>query len=381
MSDLRQLLPRTTYTDPAWFERERRELFDQSWTFACTQAQVGNAGDFQSLRYLDHSLFVVRTSNGELKAFHNICRHRGCEVLEGAGNTGEVIVCPYHRWAYRLDGRLRALPFEEECFGHVDRSSHGLIEASVGVYRGLVFVNPESAPRDSFDDWIAHMDEHAWPHRFDDDSLAFAGEVTYEMHCNWKIFYENAIDGYHLGYLHEKTLGTVYPDRNVWDLGGRNHVWYSTEHGGERRSNTLLSVESADGYGAPRLHGDNEATYPGVVMLFPLTILSPSPWGFYVSLLQPIDAERTNMRTMSWAPGATGGRFSFGERSEPVRLADLDGHPLDSGNFQVEDMWIVEKIQRNLRSPKYAVGPLAAGDGAETPIGQFQEQLLEFVPL
>ena len=381
MKELRQLLPKATYTDPDWLERERRELFDQSWTFACTEAEVANVGDFHSFRYLDHSLFVVRTADGELRAFHNICRHRGCEVLEGAGNTGETIVCPYHRWAYRLDGSLRALPFEKECFGSVDRASHGLVEASVGTYLGLVFVNPEANPRDGFADWIANMDDHAWPHRFDDGSLSFAGEITYEMHCNWKIFYENAIDGYHLGYLHDKTLGPVYPDRNVWDLVGRNHVWYSTERDGERRSNTRLSVANADSYGTPRLHGDDEANYPGVVMLFPLTILSPSAWGFYVSLLEPIDAEHTNMRTLSWAPGGTGGRFDIGKRTEPVRLADLSGHPRDAGNFQIEDMWVVEKIQRNLRSPKYQVGPLASGEGAEAPIGQFQEQLLAFVPL
>ena len=207
------------------------------------------------------------------------------------------------------------------------------------------------------------------------------GEFTCEMHGNWKVFYENAIDGYHLGYLHDKTLGKVFPDRNVWDLVGRNHVWYSTERNGERRSNTLLSVSTADGYGASRLHGDDEAIYPGVVMLFPLTILSPSPWGMYVSLLEPAGPELTHMRTLSWAPGGSGGRFDIGQRTEPVRLVDLKEHPLDSGNFQVEDMWIVEKIQRNLRSPRYAAGPLAAGAGAEAPIGEFQEQLLEFVAL
>ena len=135
-------------------------------------------------------------------------------------------------------------------------------------------------------------------------------------------------------------------------------------------------------FSAPRLHEDAEAHYPGVVMLFPLTILSPSPWGFYVSILEPRGPELTYMRTMAWTPGGGGGRFNIqGKRPEPVRLADLDKHPLESGNFQIEDMWIVEKIQRNLHSPNYAVGPLAQGDGAEQPLVEFQRELLEFVPL
>jgi len=375
-----QQLPRETYTDAAWFERERRELFDQSWVFAATINELTNSGDFVTVRFMDHALFVVRDKADQLQAFHNICRHRCSEVLEGCGNTGSSIVCPYHRWTYSLDGSLRGVTNEASLFQDIDRGSLGLHPASVGEYRGTVFVNPSPNPRDSFGDWIANMDDHAWPHRFDDGSMTYAGQIVYEMHCNWKVFYENAIDGYHLGYLHDQTLGKVYPDRNVWDLVGRNHVWYSTERDGQRNASTILSAELADGFGAERLHGDNDASYPGVVMLFPLTILSPSAWGFYVSILEPKGPDLTYMRTLSWTPGGSGGRFDVaGDTATPIRLVDLEQHPLESGNFQLEDMWIVEKVQRNLRSPRYQVGPLAAGDGAETPLVQFQQQVLEFV--
>ena len=379
-SEHTQQLPRETYTDAAWFERERRELFDQSWMFAATTSELANPGDFVTVRFMDHSLFVVRDKGGQLQAFHNICRHRCSEVLEGSGNTGSSIVCPYHRWTYSLDGSLRGVTDEASCFPDLDRSSLSLHPATVGEYLGSVFVNPSPSPRDSFNDWIANMDDHAWPHRFDDGSMTYSGQIVYEMHCNWKVFYENAIDGYHLGYLHDQTLGKVYPDRNVWDQVGRHHVWYSTERDGQRNASTVLSAEIADGFGSKRLHGDNEANYPGVVMLFPLTIFSPSAWGFYVSILEPKGPELTYMRTLSWTPGGGGGRFDVsGDGAKPIRLIELDQHPMESGNFQLEDMWIVEKVQRNLRSPKYQVGPLAAGDGAETPLVQFQQQVLDFV--
>ena len=180
--------------------------------------------------------------------------------------------------------------------------------------------------------------------------------------------------------MHDQTLGRVYPDRNVWDEVGRNHVWYSTERNGERYSNTLLSVANADGYGATRMHADDEARYPGVVMLFPLTILSPSAWGFYISVLEPKGPELTNMRTHAWSPGGSTGYRDVQGSPAPVTIAGLDRHPLETGNFQIEDMWIVEKVQRNLRSPRYRVGPLAAGVGAEDPLVYFQRQVLDFVP-
>ncbi|MEM7018604.1 MAG: aromatic ring-hydroxylating dioxygenase subunit alpha [Pseudomonadota bacterium] len=379
----KQLLPKETYYDEAWFERERRELFDQSWVFACPETALLNPGDYHCFKFMDHPLLVVRDKAGEIQAFHNICRHRGCEVLEGSGNTGGSITCPYHRWNYQLDGSLRGVTNERECFGRVEREGLGLLPAAVGTYHGMIFVNPNPSPRDSFESWIANMDEHVWPHNFSDDSMEYAGELTYEMQCNWKIFYENAIDGYHLGYLHDQTLGKLYPDRNVWAPVGRNVVWYSTERDGFPQAISELSEQYADMSGAKRIPGHEKPNYPGVVMLFPLTILSPNPWGMYISILEPVSPEVTNMRTMSWVPKGSTGRFNFGmadsKMPAPIRLSEQDVHPLESGNFQLEDMWICEKIQRNLRSPNFAVGPLADGSGAEAPLMHFQQSVLEYL--
>ncbi len=394
----RQLLPKESYYDPAWLDRERHELFNQSWFYACTEAMVPNPGDYHVCRVLGQSLFVVRDDDGALRAFHNLCRHRGCEVLEGSGNTGRSIRCPYHRWTYGLGGSLRAAPNERECFDALPRDELGLLPASAGAYRGLVFVNPSPSPKDDFGAWTANLDDHGWPHRFDDGTLEYVGETVFEMKCNWKVFYENAIDGYHLGYLHDRTLGPLYPSNNLWQLAGRNHVWYSTEREGPPQASPELIADGARKHGVRMIEGHTEeAFYPGVVMLFPLTTLSPNPYGFSLSMLEPVTAELTNLRALSWAPSGSGsGRRGDGDgeesgvrkrgshflrSDEPVRLEDLDGHPLESGNFQLEDMWIVEKVQRNLHSPHFRVGPMARGPGAETPLVEFQRQVLDFVPL
>ena len=200
------------------------------------------------------------------------------------------------------------------------------------------------------------------------------------MRCNWKVFYENAVDGYHLGYLHDRTLGPLYPDRNVWRRVGRHAVWYSTERDGPPQSNSVLTEQLVDGAGARRLPGHDPATYPGVVMLFPLTIYTPNPWGFSVSILEPVDGATTHMRVLNWSPkGASRGWFDFSREPSVVRLDEIEGHPLESGDFQIEDMWICEKIQRNLRSPRFEVGPLADGPGAESPVTHFQQSVLDHV--
>ena len=89
----------------------------------------------------------------------------------------------------------------------------------------MVFVNPSANPKEDFSSWIANMDEYLWPHRFDDGSMVCTGEVVYQMACNWKVFYENAIDGYHLGYCMANAKRCTQVE--MLDLVGRHHVWYS----------------------------------------------------------------------------------------------------------------------------------------------------------
>lgn len=375
----RQLLPPEAYFDAEWLDREVDGLFDRSWVWAATEEDLKEPGDFRACRVMNHSLFVLRDEAGQLQAFHNVCRHRGCEIVEGSGNLGSTIRCPYHRWTYETNGALHGVPNEAECFGAVPRESLSLHRAAVGAHRGMVYVNPDPNPPEPFDQWIAGLDEHAWPHDLGDGTLSYAGDVRYEMHCNWKVFYENAIDGYHLGYLHNKTLGAAYPDRNVWHPVGRHTVWYSTEREGDPQSTTVLSAEMADAAGATRLPGHEESFYPGVVMLFPLTILSPSPWGFHVSLLEPKSPDLTMMHTQSWTTYGSASRADAGKAATLISLANQEGHPMESGNFQLEDMWICEMIQRNLRSPKFKVGPMAAGFGAESPIMHFQQSVLDYL--
>ena len=207
----KQLLPKEAYTSDAWLEMEKVHLFSDTWHYAGVTSDYPDNGRYQTIKVGAYSLIVLRDKKGELQAYHNICRHRGTELLEGTGQLKGTIVCPYHRWTYGLDGRLRGVPNQAECFPGLDKGENGLLKASVGVFKGIVFVHPQSEPELSFDAWLSSLPEVAWPFDFEADGLVAGEEVVYEMKCNWKVFYENAIDGYHLAYLHENTLGPLLP--------------------------------------------------------------------------------------------------------------------------------------------------------------------------
>ena len=379
-----QQLPREAYTSPAWFAQERRDLFGRSWACAGAAADLAAPGAYATVAAGDFPLAVLRDERGALRAFHNLCRHRGTELLEGAGRLDRSrIVCPYHRWTYGLDGALRAVPMQAQCFAGLDSAEFSLFPAAVGELGGLVFVHPD--PCADFAEWRGDLDRALWPHRF--ERMSAGPEMTWEMNCNWKVFVENAIDGYHLAYLHRGTLGGPRADRNVWDVHGRHLVWYSTETG--RRTCLPESVAKAAGGGAARaIDGAESGEYGGVFLLFPNTIVTATPAELTVSRLGGVAADVTRLSARVWRRRSAGWPKWFDREtiedapgydpsSEVFRLSRLDRHPLETGDFHWEDVWVCEKMQRSLHSPAYRVGRLAAGAGAEAPLEVFQHNVLD----
>ena len=198
--------PKEAYTRQDWLDRELDGVFADAWVFAGVTGDFDNPGDYRTVRCGRASVMVVLGKDGTLMAHHNVCRHRGAELLEGeAGSTGGTLVCPYHRWTYGLDGSLRGVPDRETCFPDLDRGSLGLKPAAIGQFRDMIFVNPD--PAADFDTWIAPLRGKEWPHDLFASDVKEAVPLLYDLKCNWKVFVENAIDGYHLAYLHENTLG------------------------------------------------------------------------------------------------------------------------------------------------------------------------------
>lgn len=191
-------LTRELYCDPAVFERERRTLLTRHWHCIGHQSQAAAPGDYYTVDCCGEPLLVVRGQDGEVRAFYNVCRHRGSRVCTEAQGTaaGGVFVCPYHAWSYGLDGRLRGARQMPEGF---DRTAFGLKPVHTRVIEGLVFVSFAAVPLG-----LAHVEAalsvsaraYGWA------QARVAHRETWPIAANWKLAVENYMECYHCGPAH-----------------------------------------------------------------------------------------------------------------------------------------------------------------------------------
>ena len=199
------ILPVEAYTSQEWFDREQERIFSRTWAFAGFTEDVSEPGDYLCVQAGLNSIFVVMDNDRRLRAFHNICRHRGTQLLRAVGQTKQVIVCPYHDWVYGLDGRLISVPDRERQFPGVDFDGISLKRASVDVWRGMLWVHPheDAGP---VADWFQEIEPHLGPHLVEQLPEYADARTEQVIAANWKIVVENYIDGYHLAHLHSGTL-------------------------------------------------------------------------------------------------------------------------------------------------------------------------------
>lgn len=184
------------YTDPEIYQLELDCIITQNWIFAGHQSQLPELGDFKVFKVANESAIIVRSTGGDIKAFANVCRHRGSLVcLQHSGNTRKF-ECPYHGWIYDTDGQLQAARNMPETFA---KENHGLHKVSVGLVHGLIFVcfsdNPP-ALQGAIEDLAEPMA------MFDFDNLKVAAHKTYPIAANWKLAVENYQECYHCATAH-----------------------------------------------------------------------------------------------------------------------------------------------------------------------------------
>ena len=190
------------YTSPEVYAREKHNIFMQDWLWVARQEEIPNAGDFMTCRIADEPLVLTRNGAGEIKAFANVCAHRGVEVASGVGNTKEFS-CPYHGWLYDLDGKLVGAPYMKEAEGF-DPASCRLKPLHVAVWQGWVVVSFSDKPV-AVEDWFADFDrDFSFLHQ---ERCRLVEKATYVVDCNWKLAVENFMDYYHAQVLHADTFG------------------------------------------------------------------------------------------------------------------------------------------------------------------------------
>ena len=194
-------LPNIAYTSEKWLELERRHLMWPMWMPAGFESRIPEAGDALPVRVAGCPIVLVRRHDGSVAAFHNVCRHRGAVIVSEPSKKLAAFICPYHGWAYGLDGRIRARP-NFHGGGHHDTAPDrraDLVVVRCESWRGMLFVNIEGDAR-PLAEHMAPADRHlaGW----ESTDCAWGGCLVYEVAANWKHVHENFIDVYHKFAIH-----------------------------------------------------------------------------------------------------------------------------------------------------------------------------------
>ena len=196
---MERTLPYSWYSDPELLRLEQQKIFRSAWQYAGHLGELPEPGTYFTTRAGRTPVVVTRARDGELRAFLNVCRHRGFPVAQGAGKR-ETIQCPYHAWTYGLDGSLRAAPraSEEENFRQEEL---GLAQISIGTWGPFVFVNAD-AQSEPFADALGSMPAQVAELGLDVDELVHYTRWEAEVDANWKIVCENFLECYHCQVAH-----------------------------------------------------------------------------------------------------------------------------------------------------------------------------------
>ena len=186
------------YRDPEVAELEQTRIFARSWQLVAHISQLPNPGDYLTGTAGVQPVLVLRADDGKLRAFRNVCRHRGSRLLSGSGQCGKAIRCLYHGWTYRLDGQLIGVP-EGRSIADLDKSELGLFPARVETLCGLVFVNLDIHAQ-PLAEQVAGLPERLAP--YDIEGLKPSGEWHNTQPANWKIVLDNYNEGYHVPIAH-----------------------------------------------------------------------------------------------------------------------------------------------------------------------------------
>lgn len=335
-----QTLPARWYTDAAVFQAEKERIFHRSWQYVGHGGQLARPGDFITMRLGDVPAVIARDADGRLRAFANVCRHRGSEVvLECAGNR-KTLQCHYHGWTYNLDGTLRNAPRANEQASFT-KENLSLMPFAVEEWGPMIFVNPD-ASAEPLRNVIGDLPSMFQRAGVELTRLKMYRQDVYHIASNWKIIVENFNECYHCPIAHPAFSEVIDTDSYSADI---SHEYYSTYHGPLRN--------------APEYSVNYATLWPTAMIA-----LSTHPMAMQVLCTYPIDAGHTReIIDYYFAEDATDDQIR-----EYKELSDL---------VQREDVILCESVQRGLASGVIEHGTLMLS--REQGIQHFQRLVHRFL--
>ena len=329
-------LPSRDYRDPVLFERERQEIFARNWSLFTWSARLANPGDYVTGTVAGYPVFVIRDDEGRVRAFHNVCRHRGAQLLSAeSGHCGKLVVCPYHSWSYARDGRLnKAVDFGSDTAFDPDAWSLYALDAE--EWRGFVFLRPMRGGL-SLAEWLGPIDAMAADYPLEDQKYFMS--KTRDCDVDWKTYGENYLECYHCRTMHPGLCASMDIENYMIDVHAREKFFH-------------LHAPRRDG-------GLTRGLY---FYRFPYLMLNLYDWGSSIATVEPLGPGR--IRHINW--------YFFADIS-PEKAEENRRSAEWSAEIVSEDLDIITGVQRNLNVGVYERGPLSPK--YEYAVKAFQEMV------
>ncbi len=357
-------LPAWVYNHPELTRLEYERLIKPSWQIVCHVSSIAAPGDYVTLDLGPDRIVVVRDAERQVRAFHNVCRHRGARILEGAGNCPGAITCSYHGWSYRLSGELRAIT-ARETFPALDRTQLALKPVRVSVAFGFVFVCLAGNPRPLEEVWAGVAAEFA-PHRFEEMQPLGPGYLEH-WECDWKVAMDNYLESYHVPIGHpglNRMFTPDYEDQLRLPTGvARGVSWLRTTPSSRWSERLYQQLVESVATGLPEAHRRRWTFYSTLPNLG--IDVFPDQMDFFQVL--PRGPGRCTIR---------GASFGHPDSRREMRLVRYLGARINR-QVQHEDESLCTRVQQGLSSGSYEPGPLS---GLESCMLEFHELLRERIP-
>ena len=347
-------MPARWYIEPAFLALEAEKIFYKTWQPVGRLEDVLRIGDYFTCDLLDQPLVIVRDGAGQLRAFYNVCAHRAAVVAQGRGNR-KSLQCKYHGWTYNLDGRLMRAP-EFEGVKDWDPQAVCLQPVRVEAWGPWVFVNldPEAAPMRQI---YGAIEREIAAAGFNLEKMRLVERRDYLIDCNWKVYVDNYLEGYHLPIAHPGLFREVDYDQYRVDT----YRYYSKQHAPIRE---VDPSEVRDRRYVRSGEGEEDALY---YWIFPNVMLNVYLDNTSINIIIPRGHDQT-LTIFEWYFEAPGTGEGWESMQQIIAFSD---------EIQQEDIEICEWVQRGLKSKAYDRGRFSVL--RENGVHHFQSLVHEFL--
>ena len=349
-------LPSEMYLSSDYLEAEVDRIFARTWQLVAHRHELARPGDFKPATILDEPILLTHAQDGKLRGFYNVCRHRAAQVVTTRGNR-KSLQCGYHGWVYGLDGKLQTAR-EMEGTENFDKADFGLVPVRVDTLGPFIFANldPHAA---QLADWIGAVPAEIAAAGYDIDTMRLIERRDYTIACNWKVYVDNYLEGYHLPIAHPGLFKELeYDNYRV-----ETFRYYSKQHA------PIRELRPGEVPGRDRRYirmpgAEEDALY---YWIFPNTMLNIYQDNISTNVILPIGVDKT-LTIFEWFFAEPGTGAGWESMQQTIAFSD---------EIQQEDIAVCEQVQRGLRSRSYDRGRFSAL--RENGVHHFQSLVKEFL--